>query len=61
MKLNSAFGKACIALGFSLALVSIAFASEQEWQYPRIQGYGKVLSLPNSALQPGRIGKPKLS
>lgn len=60
MKLNSAFGKSCIALGFSLALAGIAVASEQEWQYPLIQGYGKVLPLPNSALRPNPNREAKI-
>jgi len=54
MKWN--LGLACyrLSLGFLLTVAGAASAAEREWQYPMIREYGKVLPLPDSALQPDR-------
>jgi intracellular sulfur oxidation DsrE/DsrF family protein len=51
MKQNIDFLKCWIVLGL-LFFAGIASAAESEWQYPRIQEYGKVLPMPNAAVQP---------
>jgi intracellular sulfur oxidation DsrE/DsrF family protein len=52
MKQNLRLARYHLALGILLALAGTASAAEPEWQYPLIRGYGKVLPLPDSALQP---------
>jgi len=48
---------AAVAIAISAAsvlLVGVARAADPEWTYPTIQGYGKVVSLPQAAMQPSK-------
>ena len=48
-------------LGFALAAFGAGAASaEPEWTYPAIQGYGKVVSLPNAGIQPSKDAEYKV-
>jgi hypothetical protein len=52
MKWNLRLACYHLSLGFLLTVAGAASAAELEWQYPLIREYGKVLPLPDSALQP---------
>lgn len=69
MKQAFHFFKCYIVLSLPF-IAGTALAVEPEWQYPRIQEYGKVLPIPNSAVQPNpnresrivvNVGKPMSS
>ena len=48
------FGAALLAIG------TAAHAADPEWSYPTIQGFGKIVALPDSGMQPSKDGDYKI-
>ena len=44
-------GASCSAL---LVIGAVAYAADPDWTYPTVQGFGKIVSLPDSGMQPSK-------